>query len=126
MHRAYYSDSIADFLDRGATEILGTLARGGSFSLEAAQRDAWLEQIDVLRTALARYRGRGAVFFEYAVPRLGKQIDVVALIGPVAFVLEFKVGERDFPSHAIDQVWDYAVRGASCADRGRIAHEWGR
>ncbi len=40
---------------------------------------------------------------------MGRRIDVVLLIGPVIFVLEFKVGEKEFPSYATDQVWDYAL-----------------
>jgi hypothetical protein len=40
---------------------------------------------------------------------MGRRIDVVLLIGPVIFVLEFKVGEKDFLTYAIDQVWDYAL-----------------
>ena len=40
---------------------------------------------------------------------MGKRIDVVLIIGSVIFVLEFKVGEKEFPSYAIDQVWDYAL-----------------
>ena len=34
---------------------------------------------------------------------------LVLLIGPVIFVLEFKIGEKEFLSYAIDQVWDYAL-----------------
>jgi hypothetical protein len=34
---------------------------------------------------------------------------VLAVIGPMVFVLEFKVGEREFTSQAIDQVYDYAL-----------------
>jgi hypothetical protein len=40
---------------------------------------------------------------------MGKRIDVVLLIGPAIFVLEFKIGEKEFLSYAIDQVWDYAL-----------------
>ncbi len=40
---------------------------------------------------------------------MGRRIDVVLLIGPVVFVLEFKVGAKDFALHAIDQVCDYAL-----------------
>jgi len=39
----------------------------------------------------------------------GKRIDVVLIIQNVLFLLEFKVGEKEFHSHAIDQVWDYAL-----------------
>ena len=31
------------------------------------------------------------------------------LIGPVIFVLEFKVGEKEVTSQGLDQVWDYAL-----------------
>jgi hypothetical protein len=51
----------------------------------------------------------GGIYFEYSIPRLGKRIDVVLLIGPVVFILEFKVGERDFTSAGKDQVWDYGL-----------------
>lgn len=109
MRRAYYSDTIAAFLDRRPDEILGQLAKSSTFALEPAQRDAWQEQIEILRDLLPAYRDCGKVYFEYSIPRLGKRIDVVALIGPVIFVIEFKIGESVFPAHAIDQVMDYAL-----------------
>lgn len=77
------------------------------FPSELAQRDAWLEEIRILQLVLQPYEG--AIYLEYSIPRMGRRIDVVLLIGPVIFVLEFKVGEKDFPAHAIDQVWDYAL-----------------
>jgi len=40
---------------------------------------------------------------------MGRRIDVVLLIEGVVFILEFKVGEDEFPAYAIDQVWDYAL-----------------
>jgi hypothetical protein len=40
---------------------------------------------------------------------MGRRIDVVLVIGPVVFVIEFKVGESDFTRAALDQVWDYAL-----------------
>ncbi len=46
---------------------------------------------------------------EFAIPRMGRRIDVVLLIGPVAFAIEFKVGESVFERSAIEQVWDYAL-----------------
>jgi hypothetical protein len=109
IRRACYSDTIAAFLDRTPTEILGTLEQNISFPVEAPQRDAWIAQIDILNRVLCPYRDSGKLYFEYSIPRLGKRIDVVVLIGPVIFVLEFKVGEKEFASHAIDQVWDYAL-----------------
>lgn len=108
-NRAYYDDSITDFLPRSSDEILGALVRSSAFAVEETQRTAWLEQIALLKDSLSTYGGRGKVYFEYAVPRLGKRIDVVVLLDHVIFILEFKVGEKEFLSSARDQVWDYAV-----------------
>jgi hypothetical protein len=107
MRREYYSNTIADFLETTSDEMLGKLVQGSDFALEQTQRDAWLEEIHILKNTLQPYRG--TIYFEYSIPRMGKRIDVVLLISSVIFVLEFKVGEKEFPSHAIDQVWDYAL-----------------
>ncbi len=108
-NRAYYFDLIEDFLHRPSDAILGNLTRGSPFPIEATQRDAWLEQIRILSVTLEPYCGRGKVYFEYGVPRLGKRIDVLLVIDQVIFVIEFKVGEANFSGSAIDQVFDYAV-----------------
>lgn len=107
MRREFYSDSILGFLRRINEEVLGNLAQGSDFAIEQTQRDAWLEEIRILKSVLQPYQG--SLYFEYSIPRMGKRIDVVLVIKSVIFVLEFKVGERDFPSYAIDQVWDYAL-----------------
>jgi predicted metalloenzyme YecM len=107
MQREYYSDSIANFRETSPNEILGILAKNNEFPLEQTQRDAWLEEINILQKVLLHFEG--AIYFEYSIPRMGKRIDVVLLIGPVIFVLEFKIGEKEFLSYAIDQVWDYAL-----------------
>lgn len=71
------------------------------------QRDAWLGQIRFLKASL---RGiDGAIYLEFSIPRMGRRIDTVLLIGPVIFVVEFKVGGEAFERTAIDQVWDYAL-----------------
>lgn len=109
IQREYYSGSIADFLDANPQTILGTLAANNEFPLEHTQRYAWQEQIKILKSVLLPYRNQGNICFEYSIPRMGQRIDVLALIGTVIFVLEFKVGEKEFPSYAMDQVWDYAL-----------------
>ncbi|RPI93247.1 MAG: DUF2075 domain-containing protein, partial [Chloroflexi bacterium] len=107
MRREYYSDTITNFLITASNEILGELAQGSDFPVEPTQRDAWLEEIRILKNTLQPHKG--SIYFEYSIPRMGKRIDVVLIIGSVIFVLEFKVGEKEFPSYAIDQVWDYAL-----------------
>jgi hypothetical protein len=109
MKRAGYSASIERFLAASADTILGRLVENSDYAVELPQRDAWLAEIAVLKSVLSAFREGGAVYFEFAVPRLGKRIDVLLIIGQVVFVLEFKVGEREFTSHAIDQVYDYAL-----------------
>lgn len=107
MKRAYYSDSISNFQSSDVRTILGTIELGNDFPSELPQRDAWVEEVQILKSVLPTYQGR--IYFEYSIPRMGERIDVVLLIGPVIFVLEFKVGEKEFPAHAVDQVWDYAL-----------------
>ena len=107
MQREYYSDTIANFLKTSTNEILGKLAQSSEFALEQTQRDAWLEEIRILQNILQLRKG--SIYFEYSIPRMGKRIDVVLLIGSAIFVLEFKVGEKEFTSYAVDQVWDYSL-----------------
>jgi hypothetical protein len=107
MRREYYSDTIKDFLELAPHEIIGKLVQGNEFALEPTQRDAWLTEIDILQKALQPYQG--SIYFEYSIPRMGRRIDVVVVTGSTIFVLEFKVGEDEFPAFAIDQVWDYAL-----------------
>lgn len=107
MKREYYSDSIRNFLKTDPKAILGKLASKNEFSLEQTQRYAWEEEITILQKTLRIYEGY--IYFEYSIPRMGQRIDVVILISHVIFVLEFKIGEKEFHSHAIEQVWDYAL-----------------
>jgi hypothetical protein len=107
MNRAYYSATIKDFLNTSPEIVLGKLAIRNTFALEQLQRDAWLEEISILRKALCNFQGM--IYFEFSIPRMGQRIDTVLLIGSVIFVLEFKVGEKIFTTYAFDQVWDYAL-----------------
>ena len=109
MSRAYYSAPIEDFILENDEKILGALTSRSEFAVEASQRYAWEEEIRILKQVLKPYAGEGKLYFEFAVPRLGRRIDAVALIRSTLFILEFKVGERHFTTHARDQVWDYAI-----------------
>lgn len=107
MERSFYSDSIKNFLIQDEDFILGKLANANNFTLERTQKDAWLAEIRTLKSILSDYEG--SIYFEFSIPRMGRRIDVVLLIEAVIFVLEFKIGEREFPLYALDQVWDYAL-----------------
>ena len=109
MNRAFYSNSISNFLDSSVEEIIGILALNNQFGLKQTQRDAWLEEIKILSTVLTPYKNLGSIYLEFSIPRMGQRIDAILLIGSVIFVLEFKIGEKDHTSYAIDQVMDYAL-----------------
>jgi hypothetical protein len=105
--RAWYGASIAEFLATGSDAIAGRLTRNSDFAILPTQRDAWLSQISLLQCQLIGLSG--TIFMEFSIPRMGRRIDAVLLIGPVVLVVEFKVGDITFDRAAVDQVWDYAL-----------------
>jgi hypothetical protein len=105
--RFWYGASIEEFLATEPRAIVGDLSRHSGFAVLPTHIGAWLTEIDILQTEL---RGlTGSIFFEFNIPRMGRRIDVVVVIGPVIFAIEFKVGEKTFDRSAIDQVWDYGL-----------------
>jgi len=107
MNRSFYSDTISNFLNNSIDEIRGLLTENNLFNLELTQKEAWNKEILLLKTVLVKYTG--SIHFEFIIPRMGKRIDVVLIIENVIFVLEFKIGEKEFLPSAVDQVWDYAL-----------------
>jgi hypothetical protein len=108
MSRAYYSASVEKFHSDSNDFILGQLTRHHQFALEDLQRNAWIAQVTILKNSLTQLQD-SHLAFEYAIPRMGKRVDVVILYQGVVFVLEFKVGERTYPNAAIEQGLDYSV-----------------
>lgn len=105
--RAWYGASIDDFLRTESDAIVGRLTLAGSHDLQQTQRDAWARQVSILKDALVGLGG--TILFEFTIPRLGRRIDTVLLIGTAVMVIEFKVGRKDFDRSALEQVWDYAL-----------------
>lgn len=104
---AYYSASVAEFLATNRREILGVLAAGHPHQLDVEQREAWEQEIEVLKRALDGLTG--TLYLEFDVPRLGSRIDAVLVSGSVIFPIEFKCGERHFRLADYNQAWDYAL-----------------
>ncbi len=105
-----YAASISRFLDEDPERIVGALTTWYSFAIDPSQKNAWLEQISLLKRLLEPYAtAYGALFFEYDIPRLGSRIDTVLVLEHVVFILEFKVGACGYSRDAVDQVWDYAL-----------------
>src|SRR5687768_1143029 len=104
---AYYSDRTHRFLATPHDQILGVLAAANPFSLEPRQKDAWQEEIEILRTAVQGITG--TIYLEFDVPRLGSRIDAVIVSGPAIFPIEFKCGEAAYNTADCNQAWDYAL-----------------
>lgn len=107
LRRYFYKASLAEFFQHDVHRILGELNDYSELAVEQTQRNAWKEQIIILKGALNGLDG--SIFFEYSIPRMGRRVDVVLIISHVIFVLEFKAGEKKFQRSAIEQVWDYAL-----------------
>ena len=105
--RAWYGSSIDEFHRCSSDKILGALATNSEFAVEPTQRDAWLEQIVILSNQLMGIAGD--LFLEFNIPRMGKRIDAVVIVGPVVFAIEFKAGADTFDRAAVEQIWDYAL-----------------
>jgi hypothetical protein len=107
LRRSWYVADFAEFQKTTDDVVLAQLVRGSSFPVIQTQRDAWLAEFTLLRTALAGLAGK--LYLEFAIPRMGQRIDAVLYIKGLVLAIEFKIGAREFISNDIDQVYDYAM-----------------
>lgn len=103
----YYSDSIVNFLQKSLQTIIGEISVNGRLGHIQTELFAWECQITILKEILVDYTGH--LFFEFSIPRMGKRVDCLLIIKNIVFIIEFKVGEKEFLNHNIEQVWDYAL-----------------
>lgn len=109
MNRSYYSDSVFNFLNEGSSSILGRLDSGYTLeNLNIKQRRAWEAQIEVLKLSLTDLKDE-RVLFEFAIPRMGKRVDNVIVLGDHILIIEFKVGSDTYDSISVSQVVDYTL-----------------
>src|SRR5574344_545291 len=107
--RYYYSDTISDFRQKGTDTIIGELTLSSPHDINKETSNSWKEEIEILKQSLVDYSGRGSLFFEYNIPRMGRRVDVIILIDDVVFVVEFKTADQQYTRAALIQVWDYAL-----------------
>ena len=108
MNRAYYKNSISKFIRENDNSILGKLSLNHSNrQLEDLQKNAWVKQIEILKDQLNEFEGQ--IYFEFAIPRMGKRVDNIIIINDSIFVVEFKVGGGGFENYAQAQVLDYTL-----------------
>ncbi len=103
----YYSDKISDFIQKLPETIIGEISVNGRLGHIHTELYAWEFQIQLLKEVLKIYEGH--LFFEFSIPRMGKRVDCLLIIKNIVFVIEFKVGEKEFLSQNVEQVWDYAL-----------------
>ena len=102
---------MADFLRESPDSIVGKLTQHAvlaSSSISDLQLNAWKGQVQILQASLTRLP-EAHIAFEYVIPRMGKRVDVIVLYAGRVFVLEFKVGEGNYPAAALEQALDYAL-----------------
>jgi len=105
--RAWYEASFQDFLASSDDAVIGRLTSRSEFDIQLPQREAWIQEILVLRAALSGLTGQ--ILLEFSIPRMGRRIDAVLLFPHTIFVIEFKVGSQSLDRSAREQVWDYAL-----------------
>ena len=110
MPRYFYYSGIQTFLNESDDQIFGKLAGRDEYDSARTQKNAWAEEIVVMKQVLDSYKSEtGWIAFEYTIPRIGKRIDVVLLLRERVFVIEFKAGEDEIKHADKDQVLDYAL-----------------
>lgn len=108
IERAFYKNSIKEFLIDGNEVIQAALAlKFSNRVLEDYQKNAWLEQIIILKNQLEGLEG--FIYFEFAIPRMGKRVDNIVIVGNKVFILEFKVGADNYDRTSENQVLDYCL-----------------
>lgn len=105
--RSYHSNDIQSFLNQDNYSIFGEITANDQFSAEDLQKNTWNREIEILKRELSQFLD-GYIIFEYTIPRIGNRIDNIVIYKGIIFLLEFKVGEKKYPSYAIEQVTDYA------------------
>ncbi len=98
---AYFAETISGFHAANPLEILGKLAQHHGHDLDHLQKNAWLQEIEILKRELHGLE-EGALFLEFVIPRMGKRADCVILIGSTVYVIEFKVGGTSVRKPASD------------------------
>ncbi len=104
---AYFAATLEKFQDLSDNAVLGEMAAESQFPVDLAQRNAWQEEIAVLRMATEQIQGH--LFLEFDVPRLGSRIDAVLISAGALIVLEFKCGADTHLVSDVNQAWDYAL-----------------
>lgn len=95
--RCLYNSSFTSFQNKTDSQVFGELCESYHGDVGTNQREAWTEEISIMKTVLASLTessvsegtpADGQIIFEYDIPRLGKRIDVVLLYKGIIFCIE--------------------------------------
>ena len=109
MSRYTYRNTFKNFIKESDEAILGTIVDNSENASESIlQINTWKEEIRILDEVLFGLDD-GEVVFEYTIPRIGSRVDNILIYKGMIYLLEFKVGEKEYRPYEIDQVVDYAL-----------------
>lgn len=123
---------LAEFCRTDVSTIIGHLcefnASTGFAEQRTSQIEAWRSQIDILQRVMSGIADRSVdagnwhILLEYEIPRRQKRPDVILLAEDVIFVIEFKIGARQFRAADRWQVEGYALdlRDFHAESEGRV------
>lgn len=110
MSRCLYNSSFKNFINTDYNTIFGELCDKYHGEALTTTREAWKSELSIMKDVISSLSNKdGEIIFEYDIPRLGKRVDVVLLLGGIVFCLEFKIGESRILETDVDQVLDYAL-----------------
>jgi hypothetical protein len=111
---AFYGATVSEFLAEAPETVVGALTTRAALEFRGNEREqarAWLDQVDLLRNALAEVRNAAnwSLLLECSLRRLGRRPDAIILGPGVILVVEFKMGaDKHSPQHS-QQAEDYAL-----------------
>ncbi len=108
MNRAFFDAPGEVFSRLSPSALLGKFVAASPFDDVKDQKGAWIFEIPHLQS-IARALPQAHFFVKFSIPRMGRRADAIVVAGPLIFVLEYKVGEKAFPRHAIEQTYGYAL-----------------
>ena len=91
--RAYYFNSINNFILEDDELVLGQLLINDEFETTDLQKMAWRSEIQILKEQLAEF-SQGDIIFEYTIPRMGHRVDVICIIEAVSYTHLFRSMNR--------------------------------
>jgi hypothetical protein len=98
LERAWFHAPVGRFLGMPDAEIVGHLTVSGPHSVDPAPAEARTAEIVIPKNALHGLSGH--LLLEFDIPRMGRRIDAVLIVGHLIVVIEFKVGSDVFDRSA--------------------------